>query len=547
MNAQIATEPSTHFDALVIGAGFSGLFATWRLKQLGLRVQSFDAGDDVGGVWNWNRYPGAQTDSPQHTYRFTFDDDLREYEAYSRKFPPQPEVLAYLQHVASRFDLRRSYLFNTSITTAVFDEETGLWNLTTDGGQVFTARYFITGAGLVSDPIKPNYKGLDAFAGQIYYTTQWPHEDVELAGKRIALIGTGSSGIQITPALAAAASELTVYQRTPNYVVPTGNRAVNDDDRHELRNNFADVARRVRNHPAGFPFEQTSGRLMLEAAPEERNRVFEEMWQRGGFSFLYESFDDIYGPEGNELACEFLRGKIREIVHDPKTAELLTPHYPYGAKRPPTGDTYYQAFNQPNVDLVSIRETPILEFTANGIVTADGEREFDIVVFATGFDASTGAFTRMDIHGRGGETLNEHWATGPSTYLGIAVHGFPNLFMVAGPQSPFANLPPGAEQSGNWIADCLEYMRANDIAFMEPTLESETEWNAHVQWAAEQTVMTAGADVNSWFTGANIEGKPVAYNVYFGGANVYGDKLEAEAGAGYPSFEKITSTVAAAH
>ena len=546
MNAQSASELSTHFDAIVIGAGFSGLYATWRLTQMGLTVQSIDAGIDVGGVWNWNRYPGAQTDSAHNTYRFTFDQELREHPAYSKKFPAQPEVLEYLKHVASRFDLRRHYLFATSITAAVYDDESGLWNFLTDTGQEFTATYFVTGAGLVSDPVKPNYPGFDRFEGEMHFTSRWPHEGVDLAGKRIALIGTGSSGIQITSTLAAEASQLTVYQRTPNYVVPTGNRPVTETDREELRSNFADVARLVRNHPAAFPFEPSNGRIMADVSAEERNQVFEQMWQRGGFSFLYESFDDIFDGVGNETACEFLRGKISEIVHDPATAALLTPHYPYGAKRPPTGDSYYQAFNQPHVDLVSIRETPIVEFTPRGIVTADGEREFDIIIFATGFDAGTGAFTRMDIRGRDGETLSDHWATGPSTYLGISVHGFPNLFMVAGPHSPFSNLPPGAEQCGNWIAECIEFMRSNGISAMEPSADTEIEWNEHVVWAAEQTTgATSGAAVNSWAVGANIEGKAQAYYFYFGGANVYGDKLEIESGAGYPSFDKFESKVPA--
>lgn len=539
--------PNSHFDALVIGAGFCGLYATWRLRQLGLTVQSIDAGADVGGVWNWNRYPGAQTDSSHNTYRFTFDQELREHAAYSKKFPGQPEVLAYLNHVATRYDLRSHYLFNTSITTATYDDDSGLWNLTANTGQTFTATYFITGAGLVSDPVIPAYPGIDGFAGEIHFTSKWPHSGVDLAGKRIALIGTGSSGIQITGTLAAEASQLTVYQRTPNYVVPTGNRAVTAEEREQLGTNHREIARLVRNHPAAFPFAPSNDRLLADVTPDERDRVFEEMWERGGFSLLYESFDDIFDGEGNQQACEFLRRKIREIVKDPKTAELLTPHYPYGAKRPPTGDTFYQAFNEPHVELVSIRETPILEFTPRGIVTADGEREFDIVVFATGFDAGTGAFTRMDIRGRGGESLNDHWNAGPSTFLGISVHGFPNFFMVAGPHSPFSNLPPGAEQCGNWIADCIEYMRANGIATMEPSIETEAGWNEHVIWAAERVLgATSGASANSWAVGANIEGKPQAYYFYFGGANIYGDMLEAEAAAAYPSYSKLGSTVSVA-
>ena len=524
-------------DAVVIGAGFCGLYMTKRLTELGLRLRSFDAGADVGGVWNWNRYPGARTDSPHHTYRFTFAEDLLAEWEYSEKFPPQPEVLGYLHHVADVHDLRRHYTFDTRVEALVFDERTGLWEVTTDSGETVRATYVVTAVGLVSEPIRPDYPGTDTFLGDILYTTSWPQDTPDLAGKRVAVVGTGSSGIQLLPQVAKVASAVTVYQRTPNYVVPTGNREVSDSDREEMRERYADVARRVRQHPAAFPFEQQTGRTALTTPTEERERVFEEMWQRGGFSFLYETFDDlVVDEEANELACDFIRRKIAEIVDDPATAKALTPTYVYGAKRPPTGDGYYQAFNLPHVSLVDLRETPISAITPAGIQTTDGEQEFDVIVFATGFDASTGAFTRMDIRGRNGRSLAEHWAAGPSTYLGLTIAGYPNLFMVAGPQSPFANLPPGAEQEGGWIADLITHARTSDIRFVEPLEDAEQAWNAHVTEVAQQSIMIHGEKVNSWFTGANIEGKARAFNVYFGGANAYGDRLEAEAEQGYPSF-----------
>lgn len=527
-------------DAVVIGAGFCGLYMTKRLADMGLSIRAFDAGDDVGGVWNWNRYPGAQTDSPQHTYRFTFADDLLAEWEYSMKYPSQPEVLGYLRHVADIYDLRRHYTFGVRVESAEFDEESGLWSITTDAGETVRATYFVTAVGLVSAPIKPKYEGLDSFAGQILYTTEWPHDEPDLAGKRIAVIGTGSSGIQITPQLAKIASQLTVFQRTPNYVVPAANRPVNDEDRAEMRERYDDVRRRVRNHPTGFPFEQTTGRLALETPAEERERIFEEMWGRGGFSFGYESFDDLNtNLEANELACDFIRRKIASIVKDPVTAQDLTPDYPYGAKRPPTGDGYYETFNLPHVSLVNLRRTPIERVTPKGIQTSEAELEFDVIVFATGFDASTGAFTNMNISGRGGKKLNRHWENGPSTYLGVAVNGFPNMFMVAGPQSPFSNLPPGAEAAGGWIADYISYLRDKDVRFTEPSEQVEKEWCKHVEDAGRQALaIAAGEKVNSWFTGANIEGKPRAFNVYFGGHAAYCDKLDAEAASEYSAFVK---------
>jgi cation diffusion facilitator CzcD-associated flavoprotein CzcO len=538
-----ATDPR-YVDAVVVGAGFSGLFATWRLTQLGLSVRAFDLGSEIGGVWTWNRYPGAQTDSPHHTYRYTFDERLLSDWRYSKKFPPGNEVREYLNHVADRFGLRQYYTLNTRIESATFDDARSLWEIRTDGGETVLAKYFVTGVGLVSEPVRPNYSGLDTFGGELYYTSNWPQTPVDLAGKRVALIGTGSSGTQISGWIADNAAEMTVYLRTPNYVAPTGNREVTDEDQRELRDGFERVRAQMRAHPASFPFELSQGRLAVDATPEELDAVFEEMWNRGGFSLLYESFDDVSTDKrANDLLGDFFRRKIAEIVTDPVKAAVLSPHYPYGSKRPPTGDAFYQSFNKDHVGLVDVRATPITEVTERGIVTGGELREFDVIILATGFDASTGAFTRMNITGRDGISLAEHWANGPRTFAGVAVHGFPNMFMVAGPQSPFSNLPPGAELAGNWIGDCIEWMRENDVDRVEATAAAEADW---VQLcndiAADSFALAAAADANSWFAGANIEGKPRAINIYFGGANAYADKLEGEASSNYESFE-ITSNV----
>ncbi|KAE8765880.1 flavin-containing monooxygenase [Georgenia thermotolerans] len=536
MMATQHTQSGSDVDVVVIGAGFSGLYATYKAKQLDLSVKAFDAGDDVGGVWNWNRYPGARTDSLHHTYQFSFDKELLNEWAYSEIHPSQPEVLEYLHLVADRYDLRQHYTFNTTVKSAVFNESTGRWEFETDTGQTASAKYFLTGMGLVSDPHKPRYPGEETFAGEIYHTSRWPQEPVDFTGKRVAVIGTGSSGVQIVPQIAKVASELTVFQRTPNYCPGTGNRPVTAEELQEIRENYDEVWRRVRNHPAGWPWEPT-GRLTLEATEEERERLFEEMWNRGGFSILYEAFDDLATNwEANELACDFMRRKIRSIVKNPVVAEMLCPDYPYGAKRPPASDGYFESFNLPHVSLIDVNATPITALTPAGIRTSATDVDVDIIVYATGFDAITGAFTRMDIRGRGGERLNDHWAQGPDTYLGISVAGFPNMFMVAGPQSPFANLPPGAQQIGDWIGDLMAYMREHDIEFMEPTREAEVAWTAHLNEVAKMSTAGDGEAVNSWFTGANIEGKVRAFNVYFGGANNYADRCDAEAASGYASF-----------
>lgn len=529
-------------DAVVIGAGFSGLHATYRLAESGLSVRSFDAASDVGGVWTWNRYPGARTDSLHMTYCYSFDKALLHEWGYSEVNPAQPEVLTYLQHVADRFDLRRHYTFGTKVLSAVFNEDTGRWDITTDGGETVSAKYFVTGLGLVSAPLLPTAPGIEDFAGEVYHTAQWPHHEVSFAGKRVAIIGTGSSGVQLTAKIAGEVGELTVFQRTANWVAPTPNRPVTAEELDEIRTNYDDVWNRVRHHPAGWPWEAT-GRTATQSSSEERERVFEETWNEGGFSLLYNSFDDLGTDKAaNDFVVDFMERKIQTIVEDPKTAKDLTPAHPYGAKRPPTADGYYEAFNQSNVNLVNLRETPIESFTEKGIRTSAGELEFDMIVLATGFDAITGAFTRMDIRGLGGRDLNTYWSDGPVTYLGLSVPGFPNMFTVAGPQTPFSNLPPGAEAQGGWIDDAITWMRENGVSYMQPSEAAGQQWTTLCNEIAESLPgISAAAAANSWFTGANVEGKKIAYNIYFGGHGSHADLCDAEAAGGYPSFEKAAS------
>lgn len=524
-------------DAVVIGAGFGGLYATWRLTEMGLSVRSFEAADDVGGVWQHNRYPGAQTDSPQEAYRLSFDGDPLAEWLPRRRFPSQPEVLGYLGHIADRFELRRHYSFSTRVVSAHFDAAQAFWTVTTDAGQRYSTRYVITAIGAVSEPLRPGLPNFDSFEGEVYYTNRWPRGEVALAGKRIGLIGTGSSGVQIMPHLARAASELTVFQRTANYVLPTGNRDLTDADRAELRDRFDDVRRRVRGHHAGFPFESRVGRSAIESGAAERARVFEESWVRGGFSFLYEGFDDLEEDElANAMASDFLRSKIRSIVNDPEVAEELVPDHPYGTKRPPTGDAYYQSFNEPHVHLVNVRKSPIETFTPTGVRVDGRSIDLDVVVMATGFDIGVGAYSRIDIRGIDGVLLRDHWANGPSTLLGIAVSGFPNLFMVSGPHSAFANVPPGAQHEGDWIAEFISYIERHSMHYMDVDPVAENRWNQHVVEAAGDEFIRDAIKANSWLVGANVDGRDPVVTVYLGGHDAYLDQLDAEAAAEYPSF-----------
>lgn len=534
---------SREYDVVVIGAGFSGLYATYRLAESGYSVHSFEAAHDVGGVWTWNRYPGARTDSLHETFQFSFDQDFAASWRYSDIHPLQPEVLRYLNTFADHFKLRDHYSFETTVESAIYDAVTNRWNFTTNTGEEATAKYFVTGLGLVSAPLIPETPGFADFRGEVYHTSRWPEDGVDFTGKKVAVIGTGSSGVQVAPAIVDDVAELTVFQRTPNWCPPTGHRDVTEEERIALLARFDDVWKRVRQHSAGWPWEPT-GRSVFEATEEEREAIFEECWQRGGFSMLFEAYDDVLiTKEANDFLCDFAARKVRQIVTDPVLAEKLIPDHPYGAKRPPAADGYLEMFNRDNVRLVDVKETPIAEYTETGIKTSTESFDFDIVILATGFDAVTGAFTRIDIRGLDGESLTDRWNTeGPKTFLGLGVHGFPNMLMVAGPQSPFSNLPPGAQAAGNWIADALAHFESNTIEAFHPTRDAQEAWNEHVQDVARMGVTSYGTDANSWAVGANIEGKPRVYNVYYAGFKEYADRCEAEASAGYENFVPVRVT-----
>lgn len=525
-------------DAVLVGAGFSGLYMAHKLNELGFTFQGFEAAGDVGGTWFWNRYPGARTDSLHHIYCYSFSKELAQEWSWTERYPSQPEMLSYLSHVADRFDLRKHFRFGTRVQSAHFDGDNSEWVVSTESGDVIRARFVITAVGLLSAPNIPPFTGIENFQGDWYHTARWPHDEVDFTGKRVAVIGTGSTGIQIAPKIAETAGELTIFQRTPNYVVPAQNRPLSTAEQADIKARYTEIWRRLREHPFAMDF-QAPGRNALDVDAEERERIYEEAWGKGGFHFLFEAFDDLQVDEvANETACEFIRSKIRQAVDDPEVAELLSPRgYPYGSKRPPSGTGYYEIFNRDNVRLVDVSTDSISEVTAEGLRTQSGRTwEFDAIVFATGFDASTGSLTRIDIRGRDGIELATKWEGGPVTNLGFSTADFPNLIMLSGPLSPFANIPVCSEENVDWVAACLSHMRENGLSTIEAEASAEAEWVAHVNDVANQILAAKGEKVNTWFAGANIDGKAHAINVYFGGSNAYFKACRDAAAAGYKGF-----------
>ena len=534
----VNSSKSPDFDAVVIGAGFSGLGMLWRLREvLGMSAQVYEAGTGVGGTWYWNRYPGARCDSESFTYCFSFSKELLQDWSWSGKYPEQPEILSYLNHVADRFDLRRNIQFNTRVNSARFIEETDQWEIETDQGDRVTAQYLITGIGCISTGNVPKTKGLDSFQGDWYHTGGWPHEKVDFSGKRVAVIGTGSSGVQSIPVIAGEAQHLTVFQRTPQFTAPAHHATVDRKFIEEqVKPNYDEILEKMKWSEAGTP-RDLDDRSALEVTAEERLELFEAGWTEGGNQFLYGMFKDVgTDRRANDTVAEFVRSKIREIVKDSETAEMLLPtDHPYGAKRALIDTNYYETYNRENVELVDIRHSPIQEITPKGIRTEDEEYEFDIIVFATGFDAMTGTYLKMDIRGRDDISLRDKWSEGPKDYLGLQVAGFPNMFMITGPGSPnvLSNMPVSIEQHIEWVADFLDYMRERGIETAEADADAETAWGAHVQEVAEPTMFMLA---NSWYLGANIPGKPRVFMPYAGGVGTYRKMCDEIASNGYEGF-----------
>jgi cyclohexanone monooxygenase len=527
-----------NFDAVIIGAGFSGLYMLHSLRdKLDLNVTVFEAGNGVGGTWYWNRYPGARCDSDSYIYCYTFDKNLLQEWEWSERYPEQDEILRYLEHVADRYDLRPDIQFGKRVVSVVFDEDNELWTVRTDQGDAVTARYVIAAVGSLSTANVPS--GLNSFKGKWYHTSQWPHEGVDFTAKRVGVIGTGATAVQAIPEIAQQAKHLTVFQRTPNFCVPARNGRVNPEVSKARKADYDGVRERIRNSFFGFELSFIP-KSVFEATPEEREREFDRMWDAGGFAFWLANYQDMFfSREANDVIADYLKRKIRDTVNDPAVAEKLIPKmYPYGTKRQPLDTNYFETFNKKNVLLVDAStDGPIEEITPNGVRAGGKDYPLDIIVVATGFDAMTGPLNNLGIRGRGGLALSDEWRDGPQTYLGLAVAGFPNLFTITGPQSPsvLSNMPVSIEQHVEWITECIGHMRRNKLSTIEASPQAQDAWVAHV---AEVVNMTLMPGTNSWYMGANIDGKPRRFLPYLDpeGVGGYRRKCVEIAEKGYEGF-----------
>ncbi len=510
-----------HYDVVVIGAGVSGMYALHHLREMGLSVRVYDGASDIGGTWWYNRYPGARVDGPGSPfYCYTFSDELMQEWDWAETQSEQSAVLEYLEHVADRFDLRRDIQFETWVQDARYDEAAQRWTVETSTGVCASAQFLICAVGALSTANMPDIPGIDDFAGETYHTGQWPHEPVSFDGKRVAVIGTGSSGIQAIPEIAKEAEHVTVLQRTAQFAFPAGNRPLTSEEKADARENWETLKAMMIAHPGGFPHEGNA-LAALDHTPEERNAHYEKLWERGSFKFFLETYNDVaISEEANASLADFVRGKIREIVKDPETAEKLMPDHFVMTKRPILEDGYFEAYNRDNVTLVDLREDPIERFTPTSVITRSGEHPIDMLVLATGFDAISGSMLRLNPKGRGGTSLEERWHDRFHNYLGLAIAGFPNLFMIHGPGSPgvFYNMPLGAERQIDWIANFMRHLREQGLGAGEPTAESEEAWAGEVSALANATLFPR---TDSWWTGANVPGKPRYFSAYLGGSLYY--------------------------
>jgi cation diffusion facilitator CzcD-associated flavoprotein CzcO len=528
----------TQLDALILGAGFSGLYQLLALRdKLGLNAKVVEAGDGVGGTWYWNRYPGARCDSESHSYSYYFDKELLETWKWSERYPGHAEVVKYLNYAADKLDLKRDIDFNTKVVSAHYSQAQNIWLVKTEDGREIECKYLITAVGCLSSTNVPKFPGLDNFEGDWYHTGQWPHDGVDFAGKRVGQIGTGSTGIQAVPVIAETAEHLTVFQRTANYSVPANNGPLSSDFQKYVQENRDDIKKTIQTTPNGHPFV-ISERKVFDVSDDEREEIFEEAWERGGLGFRACFQDIAFDKKANDVAADFIKRKIRSIVNDSETAEKLTDiDHPYATKRPPIDTNYFETFNRDNVKLVDVKAAPIESITPKGIKTQDGEFELDIIVFATGFDAMTGPLLNIDIQGRDSVKLKDVWEEGPKTYLGLQVAGFPNLFTVTGPGSPsvLCNMPVAIEQHVEWIRDCISYLENNRISSIEATEDSMEKWVGHVNDAANVTLMPYAK--HTWYYGANVPGKPRVFMPYAGGMARYRAICQDIADQSYPGFQ----------
>ena len=533
-------------DVLVVGAGFAGMYILKMLKDAGYDVLVVEEADGVGGTWYWNRYPGARCDVPSLEYSYGFSDELQQEWEWSSKYSTQPEILEYANHVADRFDLKRYIRFGQRVMSATYLEESKSWYVVTSSGNQFESKYCIMATGSISAINKPKFAGLDSFKGDWYLTGRWPHENVDLSGKSVGIVGTGSSGVQTIPILAQKAKHLTVFQRTANYSIPARNRPLDPEEVKEIKNNYGAVRERQRDTRAGIMVRVEDDfdnyitvnpgmKSALEVSEEERTKEYQERWEKGFHGFLAGYTDIGLNEDANETAAEFVRSKIRETVKDPATAEILSPKNAIGCKRLCADTNYFETYNRDNVLLIDLNETPIETLVPEGIKTSDKVFELDVVVFATGFDALTGALTSIDISGRQGRKLADKWSVGPRSFLGLAVEGFPNLFTITGPGSPavLGNVLMAIEQHVEWVFQCIDDMESSGKTEIEADMVSEDEWMDHVEDLASETLRYS---CNSWYVGANVPGKKRVFMPYTGGYDVYRKKCKDIADHGYAGF-----------
>ena len=537
------SEHTNQVDVVIVGAGFAGMYMLHKLREHSLKVVVLEAGSDVGGTWYWNRYPGARCDVPSMEYSYSFSSNLEQEWDWSEVMAGQPEILKYAQHVANKFDLKKEIQFDTRVESATYDESNQSWKVITNGQRQFESRYCIMATGCLSVANTPKIEGAEDFSGPVYHTGKWPHEGVDFAENSVGIIGTGSSGIQAIPVIAEQAKHLTVFQRTPNYTMPAHNKPLTQDFREKARENYAQIRAEQRASLAGiigygFGFggadliEPTQS--LKETTPEYRKKLVEDE----GFG-AFRSFVDVsIDADANEMACEMYRDHLARIIDDPKTAQGLMPRdYPIGCKRPVIDTDYYKTFNRKNVSLVDLRKGGITRITETGVDTSQGHFEIDALVYATGFDAMTGALQQIDIRGRNGKSINEEWNAGPRTYLGLQINGFPNLFTITGPGSPsvLSNMLVSIEQHVEWISGCIDHLDTNKVRAMEPEETAVDNWISHVNEVAKGTMLTA-ASCNSWYLGANIEGKPRIFMPYVGGVGEYRNRCDEIAANGYTGF-----------
>jgi len=524
------------YDVLIIGAGIAGMYMLHRLREIGLTTRVLEAGTDVGGTWYWNRYPGARFDSESYSYGYSFSKELLEEWEWSEHFSPQPENLRYCNFVADKFGLRRDMDFNSKVTAAHFNDIANLWTLETEDGKHRTARFLITAIGVFAKPMMPAIDGIDSFKGEAYHTATWPHEQVSFEGKRVGVIGTGATAVQLIQEVAKTAGHLTVFQRTPNWCAPLHNRPITAEEQKEIKTSYEEIFAKCRASYAGF-MHDSDRRRALQVSDEERQAFYEKLYREPGFGIWMGNFRDMLVDErANTTISEFVAGKIRERVKDPAIAEKLVPtNHGFGTRRVPMETHYYEVYNQDNVQLVDLRETPISRITEAGIETSDEMHEFDMIVYATGFDAVTGGYSQIDIRGSGGRTLTDKWADGVRTFLGLQIEGFPNMFTLVGPHNAasFCNIPRCIEQNVDWMADLMTRVKVDGLNRIESTAEAEEEWTGHVHLMAQRMLFSK---TNSWFTGinSNIEGRDQrSVLLYAGGAPGYRDKCDEVAAADY--------------